>query len=157
MDKVKLFQFINKAFEYYDTQNKKYLEYIKSQKHKIDDEGDITIYSKINSDNTIITTYEILGILDETTNIFLWGWATNVVSNLKELSQNILTYGLSIDNKDLNEHIFLKSQLINSRILINQDIQLETILAIISYIIRDRIKFIYKIKNKSSIYYYGIK
>ena len=42
---------------------------------------------------------------------------------------------------------YLKTQLVNSRFLVKENLQLELHLAIASYLLKDKIKFIYPIKT----------
>ena len=79
--------------------------------------------------------------------------------------RDILSYGLSLEpGSNSNEHFFIKSLLINSRILIQEDTQLEINLAIFSYLAKAKIGFIFsrkmylnQEKTKYVTYYYIIK
>ncbi len=58
-----------------------------------------------------------------------------------------MDYGLKLElQNNLLEHSYIKSILVNSRIKIEEDIQLETNLAIYSYLLKNKIKFIYPLK-----------
>lgn len=165
MEKLSLYQAIKKALDYYDDQNIKYIKYIRTKNYTIDktEENAITICDDTN--NKIIGKYQIIGTFDNSSKVWVWGWLLPIPSIDKQMAQNLLSYGLKLDyESNLNEHQFIKSLLINSRILIEEDVQLYTNIAIYSYLLKDNIKFIYPVinyiddsKKNYIIIYYGIQ
>ena len=163
MDSSSLTQFIKKAHEHYDEQKWKYNKLINSDDAKI--EGDeIIIYDKNNKPHE--HSYEILGYYDNQTNIWIWGWLlTDLKSEHTMLCKEILNYGLKLEPQtNTIEHFFIKSLLVNSRIIVEYDVQLDTNLAIFSYLIHYKILFIYprkefidNLKTKFVTFYYIIK
>ncbi len=138
---------IDKALNYYDTHNIKYEDYIKTD--------DITIERNTNSiifNNKEKYKYEFLGIFDNTTNIWMWAWLVpEFMYNETNIVRKLLNYGLKISptptNKLNNEKLYLKTQMVNGRFLLNDDFQLDLHLAISSYLAKDTIKFIYNKKK----------
>lgn len=169
MENISLVKLIKKALDYYDNQNNKYKDLITSIDVKFTTDeynNNIVIYNETN--NTIFNSqYEMLGTFYPESKIWIWSWVfPSIQQLLNNISSMLLEYGLKIDtntdNKD--EFIFIKSLLVNSRILIEDDIQLDINLAIYSYLIKDKLKFIYpRIKyldeknKKYIIVYYLIK
>jgi hypothetical protein len=134
--------FIKKALNYYDHQrnkNKKYLD-----NTTID--GDIInletkeIILKLNKNDA-----QVLGIFHPITNVFIWGWVPPDFSiDETILSRELLNYALHLDPiSNVNEHSLLKSLLINSRILIKSSFDLDLLLSISAYILKDKISFIH--------------
>lgn len=77
--------------------------------------------------------YEYVGIYHSDGQIWTWTWAlAKVPKNLSALSKKILNYGL--DMTVSKDNLFLKTELITSKFLIDDAIQLEIHLAISSYI-----------------------
>ena len=147
MDSSDFGNLIKKALDIYDFQCEMYEDYI------------------INSDGNF-TSKEVLGYYDNENKIWIWGWLLpDTTVETIPLCNNLLNYGLNIDpSLGLSEHYFIKALLLNSRILVNDIIQLEINLAICAYILKDSIKFIFPQKkylddnNKKYItYYYLVK
>jgi hypothetical protein len=140
-------ELIKKALDIYDEKNNLYKKYI-------------------NDIDTTFDNYEILGYYDNENKIWIWGWMlpeTTIESS--PICNQLLNYGLNIDPiNGPSEHYFIKSLLLNSRILIDNKIQLDIHLAVCMYIIKDAIKFIYPVKyyldeskQKYITYYYLVK
>ena len=144
MEISSLSQYIKKAIEYYDNQNIKYKNIIETEeisyKYNI---NEITFKNPNIKYN--IFEFETLGYFDNTSHIWVWGWVLQEFSSDQtKLCRDLLNYGLKLDpNTITDEHLFIKPLLINSRILIEEDSQLDINLAIYSYIVRDNFKFIY--------------
>jgi hypothetical protein len=140
-----LSQFIKHALEYYDNQNFSYFELIDNQDVVITIES-ITFNIKKKSK---IFDYEILGYYDNQNRIWIWGWVLADLDSTKtKLCRELLNYGLKLDpSSNSTEHFILKSFLLNSRIKIDEYIELEIKLAIFSYILKDKIYFIYPRKR----------
>ena len=149
MENNSLKQFIDKALLYYDEQNNKYLNLINTKNYKIKKIQEVNLESGIIKFNKKYEFYyEILGYFDNQHNIWIWSWVLpNLDNELTIISKDLLIYGLKLEyNRDNLEHSIIKSLLVNSRILLEDFIQLEIYLAIISYIIKNKILFIFPIK-----------
>lgn len=144
-------QLIKKALEYWDEQTEKYYKYIHSDKVELTlSTSEIKIYSKYEDESdTFFGNYEILGYYDSNTNVWVWGWVPPYHnSNETQICRELLNYGLKLEpSSNTNEHYFLKSLLVNSRISIDEDIKLHNNLAIFSYLSKKKFEFIYGKKN----------
>lgn len=164
MDIENLQHFIKKSLQYYDDQKLKYIDFINNDDIIVNTSmEDITIKIK----NKIYNgTYEILGYFDNNTKIWIWGWGLiNLDLDKTKICRDLLNYGLKLEPlNNLYEHHFIKSLLVNSRILIEDSIQLDINLSIYAYLTRDKYIFIYphkiytnKDKNDYIMVYYLIK
>ena len=125
-------QFILKSLEYYDKQQEKYEELINSKNYEIDNNNEIKI--NIKGQEPIYGSYEILGYYYMEPKVWVWSWVLNQInSESVEISKNLLNYGLKLEPRDVSEHFYIKTLLVNSRILIDDEIQLDPNLAIYSY------------------------
>lgn len=139
---------IKKALEYYDTQNTKYQHISKLSNLPLDREKNIIKFAGIDTE----FKYEILGMFDSMNNVWLWGWMSpDFLYNETNIVRNLLNYGLKINPTLINEvafnKIYLKTQLVNSRFVLEDSVQLELHLAIASYLAKDKFKFIYTKKK----------
>ena len=162
--------FIKDIIDYNDNINLKYFKYI-NYKYYVDNnyniEDHIGINNNDNTNSSIIfyinnekkySDFEILGIYDNINNIWIWGWVLPAINNKYIInSKYLLEYGLKIDINNIPELLFIKTLLTNSRILIGSSIELEINMAIILYLLKNKILFIYKYKNKNITSYYLIK
>jgi hypothetical protein len=157
-------QFIKKAIEYYDNQKLKYNNLISISQVKTDNEMNTIKFIDNNKQDEYM--FETLGYFDNNTNIWIWGWLMHQLkSNQTRICRDLLAYGLKLEpDTILEEHNFIKSLLVNSRIMVDEFTQLETNLAICSYLVRDKFKFIYpyklyldNTKEKYITFYYLIK
>lgn len=135
---LNIFDLIKKSLIYFDDQNIKYSEYIKNLDYSS---------KKINikSDKNINFEHQILGTYHYDTNVFLWGWSLPYL-NIEEtvISRELLNYGLKLDPKsNTTDHFFLKSLLVNARIHIDNDFDLDLIQAISAYLLKNKYTFIY--------------
>lgn len=162
---TKLETLIMKSFDYYDKQNTSYNNLIESSNISKQNPN-----SLMRSDNntkeytsTLITSqqilpsikfenstenfdYEILGLFDMKTNVWIWAWCFPFVdAKLNKESKSLLKYALNLNITDIGskDHYFLKTQLTNSRIHMKNNFQLDILLSICSYILGNNIKFIY--------------
>lgn len=141
MDTKKFRNLIKESLTYFDKQNLKYKNLIDSKKKVISDK--IIFYGKSNDKYN----YEVLGTFYNKTKVWMWGWMWNEAT---PISEGLLKYGLKIDSKmvsDRPEFMFIKSQLINSRILLENKINLDIQLALSSYLIKDKCIFVCPIKE----------
>ena len=159
MDTDSLNQMIKKAFEYYDNNMLSNQTFLKS--------NDILLVNQTNeitfNINKETFNYEILGYFDNNNLIWIWSWLLPQYNSTQtKIARELLNYGLKLEpESNVNEHIFIKSLLVNSRISIEDSIQLDTNLAIYSYLSPNKFKFIYphKIytdenkKNYITLYY----
>jgi hypothetical protein len=163
---IDLMSLIDKALLYYDMKTIKYNKYIESSDVAIDREQVTFKFLEINQD---VFTYDILGVFDNVNNIWMWAWMVpEFYMNETIFVKKLLNYGLKLEptmTETLSpEKLYLKTQLVNSRFLLNDKIQLELHLAIACYLAKDIIKFIYprikylsKDKKKFITIYYIIK
>jgi len=144
METDSLNQMIKKAFDYYDNITIENYNLIKS--------NDIQLNERINEITFNITkktyNYEILGYFDNINMIWIWSWLLpQYNSSETKISRDLLNYGLKLEpESNVTEHIFIKSLLVNSRISIEDVFQLDTNLAIYSYLSPNKFKFIYPYK-----------
>ena len=151
--------FIKKSLDYYDNQleeNKQYLENTKFT-FKISREGQLTQYQyTILKDNKIIKkgNYQLLGYFDYQTKIFINAWSlmapnTEAYNSLsRQLFDHVYNMQQRITVTDYDEEQnnmlqYIHNQLNNSRILIEDSIELEIYLATISSLLKQRIDFIH--------------
>jgi hypothetical protein len=131
---------INKSLLNYDISNEKFKSIINNSNPPI-----------INRDkNKIIFKekefdYEILGIFDDQTKIWLWSWLIPSINQESiRISRYLLEYGLNLTpTEDMVDQMFIKTQLTNSRFILEDYVQLELHLALCSYISNKNIKFLY--------------
>ena len=148
MSENELYNLTNKALLYYDTKNETYKNYIKSTNIKVSREDGTVEFKDVNEKKNKFN-YQILGIFDNDKSIWMWGWMIpELIEKETEIVKKLLYYGLKItpDNKQkiiTTDRLYLKTQLVNSRFLLDSNFQLELHLAIASYLIKENIKFIY--------------
>jgi hypothetical protein len=152
---------VDKAFNHYDKQNIKYLKYLNTSNITVDREKNTIIFTDI--DDTIFS-YEILGIFDNTTRIWMWAWMIpDFMYNETNIVRKLLNYGLKINPSIIytvsDDRLYLKTQLVNSRFLLDDEFQLDLHLSISSYLAKDNFKFIYRKKkflNKDETRYISV-
>jgi hypothetical protein len=166
-----------KSLEYYDNQNIKYKEYLENTQFEIKDSK----FNILKDGNVILDgDFEIAGYFDFQTKVWINGWAiyfrirNDTIDNsllLKnKLSLELFNYindnrynirsNMQLDNQIYN---YIYDQLCNSRILIEDNMELDIFLGLISYLLKEKIKFIYPYikylnndKTKYIIRYYYI-
>lgn len=144
---------IKKATEHYDNQNLKY-KYIQNNKNikvKFKKTKNEVVFIFDDHDETY--KYEHLGYNDYKNNIWIWAW---VLGNFGDYETKeckyLLEYGLKLEPKSTTQdQLLFKGILVNSRIKIVEDIQQEVNLSLYSYLLKNRIKFIYKHKIYENI------
>jgi hypothetical protein len=111
-----------------------------------------------NKNNLELEKYNIIGIFDNSLNIWYNGWAIYDIKNkdVYKKSKELLLYGINIE-RDLNgklniEKAIIKSILVNSKFYINdKDIQIKIIISLIAYLIKAKT---YMILNVGSLEMY---
>ena len=99
--------------------------------------------------NNIEYTYSVLGRFDSSTNFWEWGWAFETSKNKTYDTRTFLHFSLEIE--DTSQKIF-KDILINSKIKIENLINLDIILAYSLYLLKSsKYLFVYKIKESNTI------
>lgn len=143
---MELSNLIKKSLDYYDKQNEKYKDYIENVTIYFDENNnEITIESNTNSAIEKITKkYEVLGIFNNQTKIWVWSWLFPYLTfNQTTLSRQLLDYGLKLEPlTNTIEHYYIKSQLVNSRFIIEDNIELDLNLSLASYLLKDNYLFI---------------
>jgi hypothetical protein len=144
MELGSLNQFIKKALEYYDNKILEYVDFIKLQdvKYKLDtNEITFTIQDK----KPYYFSFETLGYFDNTEHIWIWSWLLQELkSDQTKIARDLLNYGLKLEPETLStDHHFFKALLVNSRVSIDEMVQLDINIAIFGYLMKDKFKFIY--------------
>ena len=149
---------IVKSFNHYDeqiTKNRENIEYIKNEylefrDDTLQDSDDTLLYKKSSKKQHEIFikgalyTFQELGFFDVETKTWIWSWCIPKISKLLiEESKFLLKYGLALDIKNEDTY-YLKFLLINSRIYFEDEIQLNILISICSYLLGNRIRFIYQ-------------
>jgi hypothetical protein len=153
------FNFIKKYLDYVNDKDKNIQKNI--QRHTFIDDY---IYLYL-ANNEIKAKYEILGSLVNISEnkYFNWAWDQKLINN--SISKYLLEYGLSLnDSNNIEEHIFLKSILVNPKIEIKNSLNIDMYINCYRYLLKDLIQFIFPIKyyinendkTKYIIYYYLI-
>jgi len=140
-----------KSLDYYDNQNLLYKEYLENTDFEIKESEFI-----ISKNDKIILKgdYQIVGLFDFQTKVWINGWAMNLwpmegdMNQKNSLSRQLFDYVYNIKiNYELNYNTYINNyinnQLCNSRILVEDNIELDIFLGLISYLLKDKIKFIY--------------
>lgn len=137
--------FIKKSFNNLDKRNKKY-DNLLSNNVELDIINNRFIDKTSNSVIADIYNISTLGIYYHDTNIFVWGW---VLPNLKKtIATDLLFYALTLElNAVTIEQHFIRSLLVNSRIYIENDFNLQLLQAVALNIYNDRFDFIYSTYN----------
>ena len=143
---------IPQSLEYYDKnmENNRdlidkinYINIIKSTESGYNKINFIEFYDK---DKELIrkSKYEVLGLYDSQSKIWTWAWALPLVSKISSnTAKKIFNYGYDLEN-----NIFLKTELITSRFRINNPIQLDIHVGIGAYLSKNQFIFSYKVYNQ---------
>lgn len=152
MDNKNFENLIKSSLKNFDIQAKKYSKYIKTDNVTFDRNNIKITFNETNDK----FNYQVLGTFLPYNNVWLWSWM--VPQNTSKeiiMTRRLLDYGLkqSYDNPNLvdNEYdhqiSYLKTQLVNSRFIIDKKFQLDIHLAICSSLLKENILFIYKKKR----------
>lgn len=149
---------INKSLLNYDLSREANKKYIMNSNPDINKET-----GKIKFDNKKFD-YEILGIFDDQTKVWIWSWLLpSLKQDFIKISRFLLEYGLNLSpDTNVIDQYYLKTQLTNSRFTLKDSFQLEIHLALCCYLSNKNIKFIYPYQLKLSnnqiiVIYYLIK
>ena len=149
---------VEKALEYYDMKNIKNYKYLQTSMTLIDREQNTIKFTEVDD---VEYKYEVLGVFDNSTNIWMWSWMVpEFMYNETNITRQLLNYGLKITPTFISpipdDKLYLKTQMVNSRFLLHNEFQLELHLAISSYLAKDNFNFIYykrKYLNKEKTKY----
>lgn len=147
MELESLNQLVLKSLDYYDEQCINYFNLINIHNNTqfTMHTGEIIFF--FDDDKTQLFDCEILGYFDNKTNVWFWSWVLLVNNDVCKLSKELLDYGLKLDLPKLIERFYIKSLLVNSRIQFTEYTQLDTLLAICSYLLKTKIQFILPVKK----------
>ena len=142
MNVESLSQTIKNSLEKYDSVCMKYEKYILNNQTTF--QNDTKVIFDFN-DTKIDFDCELLGYFDNQNFIWIYGWVLpNINPKTIKISRELLEYGLKLEpDSNTDEHYMIKSLLLNSRIKIEESIQLDINLALYTSLLRDKIKFIY--------------
>ena len=143
---------IKLSLDYYDKNMEKYNDiYNNINKIRFESSNNDLINNKIffyDKNNKIIleSSYEIMGVYYNNTNIWIWGWALyKLYKNKIKIIKKIFDYGIQL-NPDNQNNITLKGELLTSRLQIDEPVQLEIYSAIASYLSKNPNVFKYSPK-----------
>lgn len=143
----KTIDIVKNALEYYDNNQEKYenlfnnVYYVNFMNANVHDMGEpvITMYDS-KKNKLFQSRYEIIGVLDNKTRVWIWGWSIpGIKKNLVQTVRKVLIYGLDLEPTDL----YLRTELITSRFKIDSNAQLESHIAVVSYLSKKNIIFQY--------------
>jgi hypothetical protein len=140
---------IPQSLEYYDKINIANKDIIDKINYCIFDNKKkyIKLYDK-NLELVKDSKYEILGVYNSANKLWTWAWSISVLSKeLTTTAKKIFNYGFDLDV----EYMVLKNELINSRFKISNDIQLDILVSLATYLSKKDFVFSYK-KYNDEIY-----
>jgi len=140
---------IKKSLDNYELRNNEFEDFIKDQEVSFDRINNKITFTKRKKNYN----YNVLGMFDKSNNVWFWGWMMPFFySNEFNITNELLNYGLKINptpvNRISNDKLYIKTQLINSRFLLQNFYQLEIHLALSCFLVKDKIKFIYPRRRK---------
>lgn len=142
---------VNDALKYYDENNEKYLNIkkkIKFVKHAQADQRDIEgvklIFYDKDMKELFTSRVEVLGEYFPEIQIWCWGWSIpSLEKSLSSIIKRVWLYGCDIDIRN-PANVLLKNELITSRFIINDPVQIEMHCAIASYLSKKPLIFQWK-------------
>jgi hypothetical protein len=152
------FDIVKDALSYYDKNNEKYADIKKkiSYIREVENPNNVTEswlgFYDSNRNELFRSKVEIIGRYYGRYNVWIWGWALPVDYHYVSTIRQVLLYGTSIRSSgvpgiDQMTLSSFKNELVNSRMKINNKIQLEIHCAIASYL--TKIPFIFSIPYAS--------
>jgi hypothetical protein len=170
-------EFVKISLEYYDNQNNiyekeklkfdKYIQKRFSELRDIEKKYKTLEKVKITPDKPSIfdsDKYKVqyLAMFDIDASIFTWGWAiSNTRKNEKNAINKLVSYGLNLETNQIYPlYEYLKLLLTSSRIKLDTEVELDLLLALVAYVLKDKVDFIYSGISESPnpyINYYIVK
>ena len=148
MELKSLNELVLKSLKYYDEQCINNFNFINIYNTTQFNMATSEITFILGNDKTKLFDCEILGYFDNQNNIWFWSWVLLVDNNnASKLARELLEYGLKLELPKLIEQFYIKSILVNSRTQFVEYAQLDTLLAICSYLLKTKIKFILPVKK----------
>ena len=131
----------------------KYINIFNINYPKITSTKFIDVYSDTERNKVIINkdefNYSVIGRFDSSTNFWEWGWSFETIKNKIYDTKGFLFYAIDETDKD---NTLIKDILINSKIKINENINLDIILAISLRLLNiNNYLFIHKIQESDTI------
>lgn len=112
---------------------------------KEDNERNIIQFTDTNDNIILDSEFEILGIYYPEDSVWIWGWAIpEIIYPNNFLSHEIFNHAM----KSGREYLYIKSLLVNSRMIITDDVQIDINLALCTSIIKHY--NVYKLVRTSS-------
>ena len=135
-ENIKIDSTIRDSLEYYDNNCEKYNNFVKKVKYiKLVNNNNFTdeiIFMDENKKILLESSYEILGIYLPKQKMWKWSWSIPTWhKKFTFISRKILEYAFNLDH---DKEYLLRSKLINSKIKILNELQLDIHIAISSYI-----------------------
>jgi hypothetical protein len=131
-------------FKVYDLKNLEYNKYIRHQ-NVTNNKYTNLITMHFDNNETVSFNCEFAGMFDSTTKIWTWSWVMPEYPCYEvSLSYQLLNHAITYYNSNIESlYNFYRSVLTNSHIIFNDELELDNHIAIITYQLRNRIKFIY--------------
>ncbi|AYV80195.1 MAG: hypothetical protein Gaeavirus15_5 [Gaeavirus sp.] len=145
---IKIDSTVRDSLEYYDINQLRFSKFLNKIRY-------IEWINNINLTDTIIfydkhkkklleSSYEIMGIYVPKTHMWKWSWSIpSIPKKHTFISRKILEYAFNLDHE---KEYLLRSELINSKVKINNDLQLDIHIGLSSYVGKQ--PFIFKFYNK---------
>jgi len=138
MNKNIYFNTIKTAIEENDIYEFKILNFLKKIEYiKIHNNPNLTPRIKFfdsNKNLLLDSAFENVGIYKQKNNTWLWAWSMNSINNNQNfISRNILSYSFKLKS-DISSEFLLKSILLDSKYKINNNLQLDILLKLSSYL-----------------------
>lgn len=150
--------FFGSSLELYNKSTYKYKKYINQYK-LIFQKYKEPIFENIKTQEQQEIFYsEIIGILYDKQQLFVWGWLKPRDTSVNDkISKYLINYALTINLLSTNDY-YIRSILLNSRIKIDNNLELKLLLSLIYYLIRSTCDFIYpdKVYDKKGNLLYTI-
>jgi hypothetical protein len=140
MSEFNIINIINKAFDYYDKDDK--LSSILKNRSDISilrenvELPEITIYNSKTKQKIYSADHQIIGIYDSREHAWQWAWSLTMFEKYEiKLSKSVLNYGLDLP---MDEFAGLKTHLVNSRFKIVDTVQIDLYLALFAYLTKNK-------------------
>lgn len=149
MESESLKTLIKKSLEYYDNLNRKFKEkYPRSEYQTLLKNNNISI---IDSNDKVVydSPSETLGIFILSSNTWIWSWMIPYLNlEVTNIARSLLNYGLKLEPlSNLEEHYFLKTSLVNSRIKLETRTELDIHLALMLYLSKNKYNYLLELED----------